>query len=410
MSEIVEWLLSPHGRNAVEVASRARSVSTDPLAVAKCLQRELDLPAAYRQAASLQADLRDRLIARWGSAPDWLLNRDGIEQATHPAIRNWRANQLVKLGVKRIADLGCGLGFEAGSFADAGLSGYAIERDLETASIAAMNLRDTKFDVLQFDFVEDEAALAQVISETDALFVDPARRDPKAARTIDGRSGNRVTSPENWSPSWSWVKELGERQPRLFAKIAPGIDKELLPANSSTVWSAVGGSLVEASVWWPGFQLQAERVARAVDRHGDSAEIDSLSPTSEVLSPVLAYVLDPSPAVTRAGLVTNLAASVNAARMDEHLGFLTCETEPEDSPLFNTFEVLESLPLNETELSTALQRQAARDVQIIARGWGGDVDALTRSLKKNLNGDKVITILIARIGDSHLAVLAQRLN
>ncbi|MEY3407081.1 MAG: hypothetical protein RL038_142, partial [Actinomycetota bacterium] len=87
MSEIVDWLQTSYGRNAIEVARKARAVSPDPVAVASCMSRELDLPSTYRAAATFQAELQDRLIDRWGEAPDWLLTRDGIEQATAPAVR-----------------------------------------------------------------------------------------------------------------------------------------------------------------------------------------------------------------------------------------------------------------------------------------------------------------------------------
>lgn len=410
MTEIVEWLLTEHGQNAIDVASRARSVSPDPLAVAKCLQRELDLPSAYRTAATLQAELRDKLIARWGEAPRWLLTRDGIEQATHPVVRRWRAARLAGLGVQRIADVGCGLGFEAASFAEAGLTGYAIERDREVASVAAVNLRDTGFDVLNFDVVEDDEAMTAVLAEVDAVFVDPARRDPNAPRRSDGSSGQRVSDPAAWSPSWDWVLAAAQRQPRLVAKVAPGIDKTLLPASAQTTWFSVAGTLVEASVWCAGLGLEPGARAIAVDRHGDFAELSDTDAATAAIGAVEAYLLDPSPAVTRAGLVQQLAARTGSHRLDPHLAYLSCEAEPADSPLFHTYEVVESLPFKEAEAAAALQRAGARDVQVSARGWGGDIDALTHSLKKGLAGDKVISLLIARIGEGHTAILAQRVN
>lgn len=410
MTEIVDWLQTPHGQSAIEMASSARNAGADALAVASRLERELGLPSSYRAAASLQAELRMKLVARWGAAPQWLLTRDGIEQATHPLIRQWRAKQVASLGVGSIADLGCGLGFESGSFADEGLNVRAIERDVETAAIAALNLRGQDVRVDVFDVVEDPEALATVINSVDAIFVDPARRDQAAARTIDGRTGNRVSDPSDWSPSWEWVCELGEAHPKLIAKVAPGIDHDFLPEGVHTTWFAVRGGLAEASVWWPGFGLPAGRTAIALDRFGEQASIDSSHAEEKDITDIKKFILDPSPAVTRSGLVTQLAAMAHGTRIDEHLGYLTTAVEPEDSPLFVTYEVIEELPFHEKSVHHALVACGARDVQISARGYRGDIDALTKSLKRGLTGDKVISILLARVGESITAILAQRIN
>ena len=96
--------------------------------------------------------------------------------------------------------------------------------------------------------------------------------------------------------------------------------------------------------------------------------------------------------------------------LDEQIGYLSCDTEPNDSPLFTTFEVIDSFKFDETRLAQALAEADARDVQIQARGWRGDVDALTKKLKKSLRGTRTISVLTARVGDAHTAIVAQRLN
>ncbi|MEY4323024.1 MAG: hypothetical protein RL410_805 [Actinomycetota bacterium] len=410
MTEIVDWLQTPHGQHAIELAQGVKKASNDPLTVASTLERELGLPSTYRAAASLQADLRDRLVARWGKAPEMLLTRDGIEQATHPLVRQWRSQRLAQLGITRIADLGCGLGFESQTFAEHGITVRAAERDVETAAIATLNLAKLSARVDVFDVVEDETALEALLNDVDAVFVDPARRDANAPRTVDGASGNRISDPEDWSPSWSWVSELASTNPKVVAKVAPGIDHTLLPENSQTVWFSIKNVLVEASVWFSGFALTPDRIAIAVDRHGDFAQIDSAHATSEAIGKVEKFILDPAPSITRAGLVQQLAALTHAHRIDEHLGYLSCSDEPEDSPLFVTYEVIRSVKCDEKILASSLAEIGARDIQISGRGHRVDTETLTKKLKKNLNGDKVISILLARIGDDITAILAQRIN
>ena len=107
-------------------------------------------------------------------------------------------------------------------------------------------------------------------------------------------------------------------------------------------------------------------------------------------------------------MVQQLAAKTKSHRIDEHLGFLSLETEPIDSALFTTYEVIETLEFDEKMISQALKEHKAYDVQVIARGYRGDIDALTKQLKKGLAGDKLVCLLLARIGDKTIAILSQR--
>ncbi|MEN9693172.1 MAG: hypothetical protein RLZZ330_816 [Actinomycetota bacterium] len=408
MTEIVDWLQTENGQSAIKMAQETLKTTSDPLKLATELERQFSLPSSYRTACALQAELRNRLVLRWGDSPNWLLTRDGIEQATHPLVRTWRSEKAASLGASSIADIGCGLGFESDSFQEAGLGVIAVERDTEAHAVASRNL--APIPVERFDVVLESEKLDAVLSKVDAVFVDPARRDPKAARNVLGNSGNRITNPDDWSPSWNWVLNLAKEKTKLIAKVAPGIDHELIPADAHTFWFAIRGSLVEASVWFNGWGLTPGKTAIAINRFGEMATLSSSDEGSDAVGRVQKFVLDPSPAITRAGLVQQLAALTSSHRIDQNLAFLSCETEPDDHPLFTTYEVIEFFEFDETKISQALKDNLAYDVQIISRGYRGDVDALTKKLKKNLKGDKLICLLLARIGDKTIAILAQRIS
>ena len=66
--------------------------------------------------------------------------RDGLEQATRPVVADQHAQRFVAAGVRRVVDLGCGIGSDALAFVRAGLEVVAVERDPDTAAVAAANL------------------------------------------------------------------------------------------------------------------------------------------------------------------------------------------------------------------------------------------------------------------------------
>jgi hypothetical protein len=106
-----------------------------------------------------------------------------------------------------------------------------------------------------------------------------------------------------------------------------------------------------------------------------------------------AFLLDPDPAVTRAGVVEDLAASLGAWKIDEQIAFLSTDGEV-STPYARTLRVLDSRPWNEKRLSQLLRQLDVGAVDIRRRGLAGDVPALHRSLK--LSGSLRATLVMTR--------------
>jgi hypothetical protein len=116
------------------------------------------------------------------------------------------------------------------------------------------------------------------------------------------------------------------------------------------------------------------------------------------------YLLDPNPAVTRAGLVEDLARTLggDAAKIDPLIAFLTLD-RPVETPFARTLRVLESAPWNEKQFARRLRDLGIGAVDIRRRGLAGDVDQIRRRLK--LAGKDRATLVITRVGDKPWGVI-----
>ena len=71
-----------------------------------------------------------------------VFHRDGLEQATRLVVAARHAQRFRDAGVRRVADLGCGIGAELRRHRGPRMGGVPPSIDPETAQAAAANLRD----------------------------------------------------------------------------------------------------------------------------------------------------------------------------------------------------------------------------------------------------------------------------
>lgn len=208
------------------------------LATATRLRREH--PAGLVSVALGQARLRQRAVAKFGTgdAHRMFFTPNGVEQATRTSVAAYRARRLSALGVRRVADLCCGIGGDAIALARAGMSVLAVDRDPLTCAVARANAEalglDGLIEVRRAEVTEVDTA------PYDAVFVDPARRG--------GRG--RVFDPEAYSPPLSWAIGAARRAPYAALKIAPGVPHEAVPEDAEAEWISDGGEVKEAVLWF----------------------------------------------------------------------------------------------------------------------------------------------------------------
>ncbi|QLD12338.1 class I SAM-dependent methyltransferase [Microbacterium oleivorans] len=387
-------LLTPEGLRLVD--SLQITSTADAAAAVSRLRRE-GLSPDLVSAAVGQARLRERAIQKFGPfSSRMLFTRAGLEQATRLAVAARHAGRFRDAGVRRVADLGCGIGGDALGFAGIGLEVLAVDADETTAAIAAYNLAPFG-DAAQ---VRHGLAEETALDEVDAVWLDPARRTA-------GHGETRRVTASAYTPSLPWAFDLARRLPTGI-KLGPAFDREDLPGDVEAQWISADGSTIEL-VLWSG-SLAREGVGRAalVLRGDSAAELTATgdSPDAEP-RPLGAYLHEPDGAVIRARLIGEVARSLDAGMLEGGTAYMTSD-DGRRSPFATTFRVREVLPLKTRDIDAVLRREGIGTLEIKKRGV--DIDPAQFRRKLALSGGAAATLFLTRVGERRVAVLADRLH
>jgi SAM-dependent methyltransferase len=378
-------LLTPEGR-ALLTSLRDHDPA-DELAVATRLRREY--PAGLVSAALAQARLRQRAVAKFGEADAYRMyfTPNGVEQATRTTVAAYRAGRFAALGVRRLADLCCGIGGDAIALARAGVEVLAVDRDPLTCAVARANAHALGLEAL----IEVRCAdVAEVdTGGYDAVFVDPARRG--------GRG--RIFDPEAYSPPLSWAVEAARKAPYAALKIAPGVPHEAVPEEAGAEWISDHGDVKEAVLWFgtePGTR-------RATLLPGGTSMVGRGLPDPAV-RPVGRWLYEPDGAVIRAHLVAEAAQALDGGLIDETIAYVTAD-ELRPVPYASAFEITDVLPFGLKPLR-ALMRERGIGVAVIKkRGSAIEPEDLRRKLK--LSGPNSCVIILTRVAGAPSMLLGQ---
>jgi SAM-dependent methyltransferase len=344
-----------------------------------------------------QSRLRARGEAKFGPfAQRMLFTRAGLEQATRLAIAARHAARFRDAGLSRVADLGCGIGGDALGLAALGIAVTAVDADEVTAAIAAYNLAPFG----DAASVRHGTAESADLSEIDAVWLDPARRTA-------GHTETTRTRPEDWSPSLDWAFDLAHRMPAGI-KLGPGLDRDLIPGEFEAQWVSADGSTVELVLWSRALARDGVRRAALVIRGDEAYELTAPADTADEPARELgAYLHEPDGAVIRARLIGEVARSLEAGMLDEHIAYLTSDAAL-TSPFVSSFRVRETLPAKVPAINTVLRDHGIGRLEIKKRGV--DVDPAQFRRKLQLRGDAEATLFLTRVGTRRIAVLADRVS
>ncbi len=352
-------------------------------------------PAELVAAALTQQALRTAASAKFSRAGQMLFTRAGLEQASSELTARHAAARFA--GARVIADLCCGIGGNLVALASgAGAGGGAVigvDLDLVSLEFARHNVALCAPGAAAA-FVQADVT-RMPLRGVDAVFIDPARRD-----------GDRRLRAGQSRPPLAWCLRLAETVPLAGIKAAPGLPRELAPPGWETEFVAVGRDLKEALLWSPALAGDQASSRATVLPSGDTlagtgapgAEADHHVP----LAAPGAYLLDPNPAVTRAGLVADLAALTGTWQIDPMIAFLSSD-EPVGTPFARTLRVLESAPWHEKRFARRLRELGIGTVDIRRRGLAGDVAQIHRRLA--LRGPASATLVLTRVANRPWALI-----
>jgi len=386
--ELVE-LLSPEGLRLLD--SLPAYSSTDDVVQSVAALRKAGHGPGLVAAVLNQSKLRARARPKFGPFADRMLFTEaGLEQATRLSVAAQHAGRFQRAGIQWVADLGCGIGADALAIAALDIEVTGVERDEVTAAIAAFNLapwsnaRIEHADVTEFD-----------LAGVDGVYLDPARRN----------SSRRLSNPADWSPSLDFAFGLANRLP-TGVKLAPGIDRSLIPGNCEAQWVSVGRDVVEVGVWFGSLARPGIRRAALVIGDGVTDELTAAEDSQDAeVGPLGEFIHEPDGAVIRARLIGDLVRSVGGRMIDPTIAYFTTD-EPIATPFATAFRVLESFPFDERLLKKELVQRDIGTLEIKKRGM--DVDPAQLRTKLNLKGKAAATLILTRVAGKRVALLAER--
>ncbi len=366
---MVDALLSPAGQALLAELASADDLGSMRLAASLRQRYPGDLVAA----ALTQAELRRAAAAKFSRAAEMYFTRPGLEQASAEIVARHRALRFA--GTGRMADLCTGIGGDLIALATSH-EVFAVDSDAVHLQMAQLNAEAYG---VAGNVIARQADVRTVdLTEVDAAFVDPARR----------LGGRRLPTGES-EPPLSWCLGVADIVPAVALKLAPGVDRGAVPPGWELEFVADRRELKEATAWSPALATTARRAT--VLPAGDTliAEDGAPVPVGEPGE----YLLDPNPAVTRAGLVAELARATGTWQIDEHIAFLAADA-PVRTPFARTLQVVESAPWKEKALAGRLTALGFGAVDIRRRGLAGNVEQLHRRLK--LRGGAKATLVMTR--------------
>jgi len=391
-------LASPGGQLLLD--ELVYSSDTDVLKMVAGLRKAGHDPMTVAAALS-QAKLRKRAVAKFGDfAKGMLFTEDGLEQASRLKVAALHAGRFRAAGITEVADLGCGIGAESMAMAALDIEVRAFEIDEVTAAVATYNLAAFENVTVELANVEDLE-----LSQFEALFLDPARRDLAGPKKAEAQ---RHFDSASYSPNFDFCLAAARTKPSGI-KLGPGHDKRQIPNDAEAQWISVDGDLVELGLWFG--SVRRDNVARSAllldsDGQQEITSSEAQSPNAP-LGELGMYVYEPDNSLIRSRLISDFAAPLGLQIISPDIAYLTSD-EKISSPWMRGFEIIDNLVFDRKQLKAYVKKNGIGILEIKKRGSDISPEELRRELSPK--GEGAATLVVTRVGDAHRVLVTQPIS
>jgi hypothetical protein len=379
-----DQLCSPTGAAALAAAAELNPSGPTFLACFERLRKHV--PAELAKAALETVILREKARAKFSRAAEMFFTREALEQASGEVVARHRAGRF--RGYTAVGDFCCGVGGDA--------TGLAAVTRVVAVDTDPLRLRMAERNVAAYGLAaavrfSRADVLTDPLPDVAAVFADPARR-------VGGR--RFVSLADYRPPPQSLLARLPAGFPAAF-KLAPAVPwDELGPAGGEAEFISAGGELKECVLWLG--PLATTRRRATVLPAGATLAADVPDPMLPA-GPPRRFLYDPDPAVTRAGLVTNLGSQLNATMFDPTIGFLTAD-EWRPTPFATGYVIEEVMPFHARRIGEALKSRGLGRVTVVKRGSAVSAEELVRKWK--LTGSDHRFVILTRVEGKPFALIA----
>jgi hypothetical protein len=339
------------------------------------------------------AEARRSALKKVGETAKLLtFDQDGLEMASGAIASAYHAYLFAKSGAKTVLDLCAGLGLDTIAFAARGIAVIAFEKDPARCLLLQENIR--LLDLTHKVKVICDDVTSCDLPAADAAFFDPARR-----------SGTRrwTQNSEETDPPLSFISRIHNQGiPTILTKLSPAVDRDVAQTYDGDLqFVSIGGECREAllttgrlnerlginAIMLPERQCFTSLwVGKIALKHGD-------------------YIWEPDPAVIRAGLTGELAASLNGWQCDPHNDYFFSD-ERGFACYATCYKVIHSFAYSRRALQEALA--GVGHVIFKQRGFPQSIEEVKGQLK--LSGIRTALVILAGFNREKFAFVVERVS